>query len=56
VAARYRAAGAQPVLPERLAGVRVVARELLLATPEGTVRHDPGKLAAALWELWEERG
>jgi uncharacterized cofD-like protein len=56
VAARYRAAGAEPVLPERLAGVRVVARELLLATPEGTVRHDPGKLAAALWELWEERG
>jgi len=56
VAARYRAAGAQPVLPERLAGVRVVARELLLATPEGTVHHDPGKLAAALWELWEERG
>jgi len=56
VAARYRAAGAEPVLPERLAGVRVVDRELLLATPEGTVRHDPGKLAAALWELWEERG
>jgi len=56
VADRYREAGARPVLPEALEGVRVVARELVLVTPEGTVRHDPSKLAAALWALWEDRG
>lgn len=56
VAARYRAAGAEPILPERIPGIRVCARELLRVTPEGTVRHDPQRLAAALWELWEGRG
>lgn len=55
VAARYRAAGAAPVVPEEVPGVRVEARGLLRVTPEGTVRHDPQRLAAALWELWEGR-
>lgn len=56
VAARYKAAGAEPVMPEPLPGARVCARGLLRVTPEGTVRHDPQKLAQALWELWEARG
>ncbi len=55
VAARYRAAGAEPVLPEPLPGVRVCPKPLLRVTPEGTVRHDPQRLAKALWELVEAR-
>ncbi|MEW5877617.1 MAG: gluconeogenesis factor YvcK family protein [Acidobacteriota bacterium] len=55
VAARYRAAGAEPVALEGVCGVRVEARKLLKVTPEGTVRHDPKRLAQALWELWEAR-
>lgn len=55
VAARYRAAGAEPVALEGVSGVRVEARKLLKVTPEGTVRHDPERLAQALWELWEAR-
>lgn len=55
VAARYRAAGAEPVALEGVSGVRVEARRLLKVTPEGTVRHDPERLAQALWELWEAR-
>lgn len=55
VAARYRAAGAEPVALEGVLGVRVEARRLLKVTPEGTVRHDPERLAQALWELWEAR-
>ncbi|MFN3412721.1 MAG: uridine diphosphate-N-acetylglucosamine-binding protein YvcK [Thermoanaerobaculum sp.] len=55
VAARYRAAGAEPVALEGVSGVRMEARKLLKVTPEGTVRHDPQRLAQALWELWEAR-
>lgn len=55
VAARYRAAGAEPVALEEVSGVHVEARRLLKVTPEGTVRHDPQRLAQALWELWEAR-
>ncbi len=55
VAARYRAVGAEPLALEEVPGVRVEARKLLKVTPEGTVRHDPQRLAQALWELWEAR-
>lgn len=55
VAARYRAVGAEPLAVEEVPGVRVEARRLLKVMPEGTVRHDPQRLAQALWELWEER-
>lgn len=55
VAARYRAAGAEPVLPEPLDTVQIWTGELLRITPEGTVRHDPLRLAHALWQVWESR-
>lgn len=55
VAARYQAAGAEPLAVEEVPGVRVEARKLLKVTPEGTVRHEPQRLAQALWELWEAR-
>ena len=53
VAAHYRSSGAEPVAPpQRWAGPGTLeVRPLLTATPEGIVRHDPDRLAAALAEL-----
>ncbi len=56
VAARYRAAGAEPVLAEAVEDIPVVLEPLLAVTADGTVRHAPQRLAQALWRLWGERG
>jgi uncharacterized cofD-like protein len=53
VAAAYRASGAEPVTaPAAWGGPgKLVVRPLLRVTADGTVRHDPEALAAALAEL-----
>ena len=53
VAEHYREAGADPIVPpESWAGPgALVARGLLAVTAEGTVRHEPAALAAALAEF-----
>jgi len=53
VAANYRETGADPIVPpDSWTGPgALVARALLAVTPEGTVRHDPAALAAALAEF-----
>lgn len=56
VAARYREAGAEPILVEAVEGIPVVLEPLLAVTADGTVRHEPRRLAQALWRLWGERG
>jgi uncharacterized cofD-like protein len=57
-ARRYSSQGATPVFPDVAAlealGCRVVRRDLLAEGP--SVRHEHGKLAAALAELVEDRG
>ncbi len=55
LAAHYRESGAEPVAaPARWDGPgRLEVRPLLATTPEGTVRHDPDLLAAALAALVE---
>lgn len=58
VAAAYRATGAEPVTaPARWAGPgELVVRPLLRVTADGTVRHEPEALAAALAELLPRQG
>ena len=53
VAANYRETGADPIVPpDGWTGPgALVARALLAVTSEGTVRHDPAALAAALGEF-----
>lgn len=51
-ASRYWEAGAKWVGPEEIPGVKVVCRDLLTVAEDGTVRHDPHRLAQALWELF----
>jgi hypothetical protein len=58
VAAAYRATGAEPVTaPARWTGPgELVVRPLLRVTADGTVRHEPEALAAALAELLPRQG
>jgi uncharacterized cofD-like protein len=53
VAAHYHESGADPIAAPAAWSRRetLVARPLLAVTPEGTVRHDPSALAAALAEF-----
>ena len=57
VAAHYHESGADPIAPPAAWSRRetLVARPLLAVTPEGTVRHDLGALAAALAEFLASR-
>jgi len=57
VADHYRESGADPIVPPgRWTGPgELVARPLLAVTVEGTVRHDPAALAAALAEFLTPR-
>jgi uncharacterized cofD-like protein len=56
LATSYRASGAEPLtIPEPWKGPgRLVVRDLLHVTAENTARHEPERLAAALWELLGE--
>lgn len=59
VAARYAGEGAAPLLagdPDAWSGPgRLMARPLLMETPEGVVRHDRSELAAVVLALLEDR-
>ena len=59
VIARYEREGAEPLHLDREAcarlGVELVSRPVALIRPDGLVRHDPEKLAAALLDLHAQR-
>lgn len=59
VIARYEREGAEPLHLDREAcahlGVELVSRPVALVRPDGLVRHDPEKLAAALLDLHAQR-